>query len=213
MSRTANFSQHVIADARRSLQNATTLSEFRRARAVLLPANFGLTKAQTAAAIGLSTSRVGAIQAQARNPSPIPKAARGGRRRQRMTFAEETAFLEPWKKEAGTAGMIIVPPLHEALANQLGKKIHHSQVYRMLARHGWRKVAPESKHPKSNSEVQDAWKKTPGGGGRTPQKPRRRGKEATSDVSGRSALWPHVTAPPLLGSGRPAPGDAQWLRA
>lgn len=159
MSRTANFSKQVILAAQLSLQNATTVQEFRRAQAVLPPANFGLTKAQTAAAIGLSTSRVGAIQAEARNPSPVPKATHGGRRRQRMTLAEEVAFLDPWKKEAETAGMIIVPPLHDALARQLGKKIHHSQVYRMLARHGWRKVAPDSKHPKSDPEVQEAWKK------------------------------------------------------
>lgn len=159
MSRTANFSKQVIFTAQQSLQNAATLREFRDAQAILLPANFGLTKAQTAAALGLSTSRVGAIQAEARNPSPTPKATHGGRRRQRMTVAEEVAFLEPWQKEAATAGMIIVPPLHEALANQLGRKIHHSQVYRMLARHGWRKVAPDSTHPKSDPEVQNVWKK------------------------------------------------------
>ena len=133
--------------------------EFRRAQAVLLPANFGLTKAQTAAAIGLSPSRVGAIQAEARHPSQVPKATHGGRRRQRMSLAEEIAFLEPWKNEAETAGMIMVPPLHAALAGQLGKNIHHSQVYRMLTRHGWRKVAPDSKHPKSDPAVQEAWEK------------------------------------------------------
>ena len=159
MSRTAGFPQPVISKARVDLQTATTLAQLRQAQAVLLPALFGLTKSQTAAAIGLSTSRVGTLQAEARNPSPVPKAAHGGRRRERMTFAEEVAFLEPWKKEAETAGMIIVPPLHEALARMLGKKIHHSQVYRMLARHGWRKVAPDSRHPKSDAEVREAWKK------------------------------------------------------
>lgn len=184
MSRTASFSKQVISAAQLSLQNGTTLLEFRRAQAILLPANFGLTKAQTAAAIGLSTSRVGAIQAEARNPSPVPKVSHGGRRRQRMSFAQEVAFLDPWKKEAETAGMIIVPPLHEALAKQLGKKIHHSQVYRMLARHGWRKVAPDSKHPKSDPQVQDAWKKTPGGGGRTPEGSSRKGQKGPPDVPG-----------------------------
>ena len=99
MSRTAKFSKQVISAAQLRLQNATTLPEFRRAQAVLLPASFGLTKAQTAAALGLSTSRVGAIQAQARHPSPLPKGTHGGRRRQRMTFEQEVAFLEPWKKE------------------------------------------------------------------------------------------------------------------
>ena len=76
-----------------------------------------------------------------------------------MTFDEEVEFLAPWIEEAKTAGMIIVPPLHQALAQHLGAKIHHSQVYRMLARHGWRKVAPDSTHPKTNAEAQDAWKK------------------------------------------------------
>lgn len=159
MSRIAKFSKHVISTAQLDLQNATTLVQLRRAQAVLLPALFGLTKSQTAAAVGLSPSRVGALQAEARNPSPVPKATHGGRRRARMTFAQEGAFLEPWKKEAQTAGMIIVPPLHGALARHLGKKIHHSQVYRMLARHGWRKVAPDSKHPKSDAQVQETWKK------------------------------------------------------
>ena len=51
MSRTANFSKQVISAAQLSLQNATTLLEFRRAQAVLLPANFGLTKAQTGMAL------------------------------------------------------------------------------------------------------------------------------------------------------------------
>lgn len=159
MSRTAKFSKQVLADAQRKLQNATTLQELRRAQAIVLPADFGLTKAQTAAAIGLSTSRVGAIQAQARHPSPVTNASHGGRRRQRMSFEEEVAFLEPWKKQAQTAGMNIVPPLHQALAEKLGGGIHHSQVYRLLARHGWRKVAPDSMHPKSDPVVQEAWKK------------------------------------------------------
>ena len=159
MSRLAKFSASVIETAQLLLEKATTLVDFRRAQAVLLPAIFGLSKAQTAAAIGLGTSRVGVLQAEARDPSLVPKATHGGRRRQRMTFEEEVAFLEPWKKEAATAGMIIAPPLREALANHLGKPVHHSQVYRMLARHGWRKVAPDSKHPKSDPAVQEAWKK------------------------------------------------------
>ena len=133
MSRTARFAKSVITTAKERLESATTLQEFKAAQAVLLPACHGLSKAQTAAAIGLSASRVGAIQAEARRPCAVPKATHGGRRRQRMTLAEESAFLRPWVEAAKTAGLIIVPPLHQALAKQLGQKIHHSQAYRMLA--------------------------------------------------------------------------------
>ncbi|MGH8653780.1 MAG: helix-turn-helix domain-containing protein [Gammaproteobacteria bacterium] len=34
-------------------------------------------------------------------------------------------------------------------------------VWRLLARHGWRKVAPDMRHPKSDPAAQEAWKKTP----------------------------------------------------
>jgi hypothetical protein len=34
-----------------------------------------------------------------------------------------------------------------------------SVVYRMLARHGWRKVAPDTRHPKSDPIAQEDWKK------------------------------------------------------
>ena len=159
MSRTARFAKSVITTAKERLESATTLKEFKAAQAVLLPACHGLSKAQTAAAIGLSTSRVGAMQAEARRPCAAPKATHGGRRRQRMTLAAESAFLLPWVEAAKTAGMIIVPPLHQALAEHLGQKIHHSQVYRMLARHGWRKVAPDSTHPKTDEAAQADWKK------------------------------------------------------
>jgi hypothetical protein len=34
-----------------------------------------------------------------------------------------------------------------------------STTYRLLARHGWRKVQPDTKHPKSDPAAQDEFKK------------------------------------------------------
>jgi hypothetical protein len=34
-----------------------------------------------------------------------------------------------------------------------------STTYRLLARHGWRKVQPDTKHPKSEPALQDEFKK------------------------------------------------------
>ena len=50
-------------------------------------------------------------------------------------------------------------PLRAALTQQLGQPVKPSVIYRLLARHGWRKVAPDTRHPKSQPEVQEAWKK------------------------------------------------------
>ena len=83
----------------------------------------------------------------------------GGRRRALMTLEEEKAFLAPWVEHARTAGVLVVSPLRAALAEKLGRKVAPSVVYRLLARHGWRKVAPDTRHPKSDLRTQEAWKK------------------------------------------------------
>jgi hypothetical protein len=55
--------------------------------------------------------------------------------------------------------MLIVAPLRAALVQQLGRPVTHSVIYRLLARHGWRKVAPDTRHPKSDPATQEQWKK------------------------------------------------------
>jgi hypothetical protein len=76
-----------------------------------------------------------------------------------MSFEAEAAFLAPWVQQAQTAGMLIVGPLQAALAQQLGRQVRPSVAYRLLARHGWRKLAPDTRHPKSDPARQADWKK------------------------------------------------------
>jgi hypothetical protein len=40
-------------------------------------------------------------------------------------------------------------------------RVPKSTVYRMLARHGWRKLAPRPRHRKADAVRQQAFKKTP----------------------------------------------------
>ena len=47
------------------------------------------------------------------------------------------------------------------LGERLGPPVAASVVWRLLARHGWRKVAPNRRHPKSDLAAQQAWKKLP----------------------------------------------------
>ena len=55
--------------------------------------------------------------------------------------------------------LVVVWPLKTALSQELGRPVRASVVYRMLERHGWRKVAPDTRHPKSDPAVQAEWKK------------------------------------------------------
>jgi hypothetical protein len=84
---------------------------------------------------------------------------RGGRRRELLSIEEEKAFLAPWIEKAEAGGVLVVPPIHLAFQEFVGHEVPKSTVYRLLARHGWRKVTPDTRHPKSDAASQEEFKK------------------------------------------------------
>ena len=83
----------------------------------------------------------------------------GGRRKALLSVEQEGEFLAPWAEQAKEAGLLVLSPIRAALAQRLGRPVAASVVWRLLARHGWRKVAPDTRHPKSDPAAQEAWKK------------------------------------------------------
>ena len=138
---------------------ATSVESLRQCQAVLLPALFGATLEQTAHVLRVGRTTVARLQAAFRkHGAAVPPAARnwGGRRQSMLTPEEERAFMKPWVARAATGHLVVVSPIRAALAQRLGQPVKPSVMYRLLARHGWRKVAPDTRHPKSNPEVQVA---------------------------------------------------------
>ena len=79
-----------------------------------------------------------------------------------MSYAEEEALLEPFKKAAEAGQIVEVSGIKATYEKAIGRSLEkcHSQIYYVLARHGWRKVMPRSKHPdKASDEVIEASKK------------------------------------------------------
>jgi len=152
----------VVARAQAAVTEATSVDELRCAQAVLLPALLGATLAQTAVLLGVGRATVPRLQARLGRRGQAKSAAPrgwGGRRRGTLSIEEEKKFLAPWLEKAKTGGVLVVSPLRAALAQTLGRPVAASVVYRLLARHGWRKVAPDTRHPKSDPQAQEAWKK------------------------------------------------------
>jgi len=85
---------------------------------------------------------------------------RGGRHRQNMSEAQESMFLAPFFDRAVTGGILVVSEIKQAYEAVLGHEVAESTVYRMLARHGWRKISPRPRHPKVDPAAQAAFKKT-----------------------------------------------------
>ncbi len=162
MSRPRNIDNRLIKRAEHTIQHSRAPEEMRQALAVLLPSKASMTLEQTAEFLGVGRATVHRLQTRFRMdrlPDTPKRKTWGGRRRSLMTEDEEREFLEPWVKEASRGGVLVISPIRAALAQRLGKPVAYSIVHRLLARHGWRKVAPDTRHPKSDPLVQEAWKK------------------------------------------------------
>src|SRR6202158_5447907 len=159
MSRPRHIDWKLVSKAQAMVVKSSDIRQLKAAQAVLLPALAGTTLEQTASLLGVGRASVHRLQRQFRQglqtPS-LPRKTWGGRRRALLSWEEEKAFLAPWIEPARQAGVLVVSPLRAALAERLGRKIAPSVVYRLLARHGWRKVAPDTRHPKNNPVVQAA---------------------------------------------------------
>lgn len=162
MARPRRIDPLIVQRAQLTAATSTSVESLRQCQAVLLPALFGATLEQTANVLGVGRATVARLQAAFRKQrAALPTVPRnwGGRRQSLLTPAEEGAFLKPWLARATTGNLVVVSPIRAALAQRLGQPVKPSVVYRLLARHGWRKVAPDTRHPKSQPEVQEAWKK------------------------------------------------------
>jgi len=163
MARPRRIDEQLVDSARRIVRQTQNIREFRQAMAVLLPAEFGATLEQTARVLGVGRATVPRLQSACRrrsDPSGGPRQSWGGRRRELLSQEEEKEFLLPWVEQAQSGGVVVSSPIRAALAQRLGRtKVAASVVYRLLKRQGWRKLAPDTGHPKSDPQIQVDWKK------------------------------------------------------
>ena len=69
-----------------------------------------------------------------------------------MSEKEEAALLDRFQKEAEQGQVLDIRAIADAYEKAVGHPISSGQIYRVLRRHGWRKVMPRSKHPKKASD-------------------------------------------------------------
>jgi transposase len=92
-------------------------------------------------------------------PTAIEQSAKGGRHHEYLTFEQEQAFLQPFFARAQRGEIATVEQIQQAFETQVRHPVHSNSIYRLLHRHGWRKLAPRSRHPKANQAEQEAFQK------------------------------------------------------
>jgi transposase len=159
MARKVCISDIEVAQARLLREQAKSASELRKALSVLLIAELGLDSDKAADILGTSKRTVFRNRRNISSQDGISRKTWGGRRNCIMTIEEEREFLSQWVDSATAGQVLSVPPIHVALVERLGHATPTSTTYRLLARHGWRKVQPDTKHPKSDPVAQEEFKK------------------------------------------------------
>lgn len=155
---------NLLEQAKGYLSKAKTAEELRQVQSFVMPLEFGLSMEQTARAIGVSTGWVCQLRNRFIREGDIPrqdKPLRGGRRRANMNVAEEEAFLAPFFDKAKEGGILVVSEIKNALDQRLGRNVALASAYNLLHRHDWRKLAPDKRHPKSDTDAQEVWNNSP----------------------------------------------------
>ena len=152
----------VLKQAKVLLAAAKTIDELRMAQAVVLPLERGFSMEQTAQALGVSRGWACRLRQRFIADGGVVREDRarpGGRRRQSLTLEEEREFLVPFFEQAQRGGILVVGGIKRALDQRLGREVALGTAYNLLHRHGWRKLAPDKRHPKSDPAAQADWKK------------------------------------------------------
>lgn len=144
------------------LKRAHSHSEYQRLQCVLIRATLGSSAAEIAQLLGWSTASVHVLHSRwaKEGDAVFDVHARGGRRHQHLSAEQEAEVLAPFVERAKAGGMLKVAEIQQAYEQRAGVAVAPSTIYRLLDRHGWRKVVPRPRHPKADVAAQAAFKKT-----------------------------------------------------
>lgn len=144
------------------LKRADSHSEYQRIQCVLIRATLGSSAGEIARLLGWSTATVHVMHSRwaKEGDTVFDLRGRGGRHHQHLSVEQEQALLAPFIERAQAGGMLTVTEIQQAYEAQAGRQVAPSTVYRLLDRHGWRKVVPRPRHPKADVAAQAAFKKT-----------------------------------------------------
>ena len=120
----------------------------RQAQAVLLPLELGLSLEQT----GNMRTRFMAVSEGRR---AAPRSKRELRNRASARLEREAKILDEVLRGAADGAVLDLPQLKPKTEARLGKPLALCSGYRRLARHGWRKLAPDTRHPDGDPQARE----------------------------------------------------------
>lgn len=84
---------------------------------------------------------------------------RGGRHHAYMSFEQEAHLLAQLDQQMRSGQLCVVAQVKRIYEQAVGHKVCNSMIYRLLTRHGYRKIVPYKRHPRQNQEQKEEYKK------------------------------------------------------
>lgn len=144
------------------MNDSKNKEEFRRYQALYLRISQEMPVSAIADITGLSISHVYKIHSQCLKDgiSCLSSGKKGGRYRSYLSLEEEAEILSEIEKKAVNGGIVEISKVHKLFEEKAGRKVALYTAYRLLHRHGWRKIAPRPYHPNQKTDSVETFKKT-----------------------------------------------------
>lgn len=151
-----------VEEVRKAMVATKDLGQFQRLQCVYLGDKHPeWTVLEIADTVGVSEACVRNIHARFRKVGfecIVDK--RGTRNRAHLTLEQEAQVLAEFEESSQAGHLIVIATVKQSYERVCAKSVAPSTVYRMLARHGFRKIVPYKRHPRHNAAEQEALKKT-----------------------------------------------------
>jgi transposase len=151
-----------VAQLHQSLQNASSLPEFKRLQVLYLTATYvGVTGEFLSEITGLSAPSVYLIvqRFNKEGGDSITSKPRGGRRRSLLTVEQEIAMMRELEAKATQGVILTAYDIRKHVEQEVGRVVSDDFLWDLFKRNRWVKRSPRPEHPKKNEKAQEQFKK------------------------------------------------------
>jgi transposase len=159
MARPVAITEDDISRAHSIIENTKDTTELFQALVVLLISDKRYSTLEVCKLLHISKTTAFNYLALLHFPEKASEKPQGGRRNSRLTLEEEVTFLKSFEEQALNGEVVSAAEIHAKLVEHLDKPVALSTTYRLLERNNWRKIKPDTRHPKSSPEIQEEFKK------------------------------------------------------
>jgi transposase len=151
-----------IDEIKRAMEKVENKTEYRKLQCIYLgDKNPEMSAAEIGKITQYSESSVNRIQSDFRKHGMESiKERRGGRYHENMTLEQETELLSRFEELSSLGQVSEISRIKAEYEIAAGKKVDKTVIYRMLHRHGFRKIVPYQRHKKGEPQKQEGFKKT-----------------------------------------------------